>query len=174
MAFPNDEGVSTSFTHLHDGYGVSYEYDVYLSFRGEDTRYNFTSHLYKALSDKGLNTFHDDDIARGEEIFDALCKGCKSSHTSVIVLSENYACSSWCLDELVMILEYREKNGQLVLPIFYKVNSSEVRKQLGNFDSIIIKYPEGFGKEKVKRWKEALTEVANLSGWHLEEGYVSK
>ncbi|KAK4572476.1 hypothetical protein RGQ29_030782 [Quercus rubra] len=172
MAFPNDEGASTSFTHLHDGHDVSYEYDVYLSFRGEDTRYNFTSHLYEALSDKGLNTFHDDDLVRGDEISDALCKGCKSSHTSVIVLSQNYAFSPWCLDELVMILEQREKNGQLVLPIFYKVNPSEVRKQLGNFDLINIKFSDG--EEKVKRWKEALTKVANLSGWHFEEGYVSK
>ena len=174
MAFPNDEGVSTSFTHLHDGYGVSYEHDVYLSFRGEDTRYSFTSHLYKALSVRGLNTFLDDKIGRGEEILAALCKACKSSHTSVIVLSEHYATSSWCLNELVMILEQREKNGQLVLPIFYHVNPSEVRKQLGNFDSINITFSDRFGEEKVKRWKEALTKVANLSGWHLEEGYVSK
>lgn len=173
MAFPNDEGVSTSFTHLHDGYGVSYEYDVYLSFKGEDIRYNFTSHLYKALSVRGLNTFLHDDIGRGEEVVAALRKGCKSSHTSVIVLSQNYAFSSLCLNELVMILEQREKNGQLVLPIFYKVNPSEVRKQLGTFGLINFE-SDRYGEETVKMWKEALTKVANLSGWHLEKGYVSK
>ncbi|KAL4595926.1 hypothetical protein ACB092_12G127400 [Castanea dentata] len=112
MAFPNDEGVSTSFTHLRDGYGVSYEYDVFLSYRGEDTRYNFTAHLYEALRNKALNTFLDgDDLARGEEISAQMVKGCKSSHTLVILLSENYARSTWCLEELVMILEQREKNG---------------------------------------------------------------
>ena len=174
MAFPNDEGVSTSFTHLHDGYGVSYEYDVYLSFRGEDTRYNFTGHLYHALRDNGLNTFLDDDIGPGEQNFAELCKGCESSRTSVIVLSQKYAFSSRCLNELVMILEQKEKNDQWVLPIFYHVNPSEVRKQLGNFDSINITFSDRFGEEKVKRWKEALTKVANLSGWHLDEGYVSK
>ena len=175
MAFPNDEGVSTSFTHLHDGYGVSYEHDVYLSFRGEDTRYSFTSYLYKALSVRGLNTFLDEEIGHGpeEEYLATLCKACKSSHTSVIVLSEYYATSSWCLNELVMILEQREKNGQLVLPIFYEVNPSEVRKQLGTFGLINFK-SDRYGEETVKMWKEALTKVANLSGWHLEKGYVSK
>ena len=173
MAFPNDEGVSTSFTHLHDGYGVSYEYDVYLSFKGEDIRYNFTSHLYKALSVRGLNTFLHDDIGRGEGVVAALRKGCKSSHTSVIVLSQNYAFSSLCLNELVMILEQREKNGRLVLPIFYKVNPSEVRKQLGTFGLINFE-SDRYGEQTVKMWKEALTKVANLSGWHLEKGYVSK
>ena len=174
MAFPNDEGVSTSLTHLHDGSGVSDKYDVFLSFRGEDTRYIFTDHLYAALRLNGLKIFVEDDLKRGDEILDALYKGCKSSHTSLIILSRNYANSSWCLEELVMILEQREKNGQLVLPVFYGVNPSEVRKQEGYFGSTFIKYSESFGEKKVNRWKEALTKVANLSGWHLGGGYVSK
>ena len=36
-----------------------WKYDVFLSFRGEDTRNNFTGHLYKALDRKGLGTFMD-------------------------------------------------------------------------------------------------------------------
>ena len=34
--------------------------DVFLNFRGEDTRDNFTDHLYHALKDKGFITFKDD------------------------------------------------------------------------------------------------------------------
>ena len=103
MAFPNNEGVSTSFTHLHDGYDVIY--DVFVSFIGEDTHYNFTDRLYQALNDKGLTPF-----IRGEKISDAVYKGCKLSRTSIIILSTNYAASRWCLDELAMILKFRE-NG---------------------------------------------------------------
>ena len=172
MTFANNEGVSTSVTHLHDGYDVIY--DVFVSFRGEDTRYNFTDRLYQALNDKGLTPFiDDDDLTRGEKISDAVYKGCKSSRTSIIILSTNYAASRWCLDELAMILKFRE-NDHLVLPVFYGVNPSEVRKQEGNFGSTFIKFSERFDKERVQTWKTALTEVANLSGWQLEAGYESK
>jgi hypothetical protein len=45
------------------------KYQVFLSFRGEDTRKNFTDHLYTALVQAGIHTFRDDDeIGRGESI----------------------------------------------------------------------------------------------------------
>ena len=111
---------SSSFT-------PQFTYDVFLNFRGEDTRYNFTSYLYQVLCDKGFNTFIDDDLQKGEEISTKLLIAIELSMTSIIVFSENYASSSWCLDELVKILECRN-NGQLVLPIFYKVDPSKICK----------------------------------------------
>ncbi|KAL9384181.1 hypothetical protein Peur_024507 [Populus x canadensis] len=45
------------------------KYQVFLTFRGEDTRKNFTDHLYTALVQAGIHTFRDDDeIGRGENI----------------------------------------------------------------------------------------------------------
>jgi hypothetical protein len=45
------------------------KYQVFLTFRGEDTRKNFTDHLYTALVQAGIHTFRDDDeIGRGEII----------------------------------------------------------------------------------------------------------
>ncbi len=40
------------------------EYEVFLSFRAEDTRNNFTDHLYHALNDKGIITLKDDEEMR--------------------------------------------------------------------------------------------------------------
>jgi len=46
-----------------------FKYQVFLSFRGSDTRYGFISNLYKALTDKGIHTFIDDrELQRGDEI----------------------------------------------------------------------------------------------------------
>ncbi|XP_050217781.1 disease resistance protein RLM3-like [Mercurialis annua] len=92
-------------------------YDVFLSFRGADTRENFTSHLHQKLLDKNIQTFIDNRLDRGENIESSLIKVIKASQISVIVFSIGYASSPWCLDELVKILECRETMGQTVLPI---------------------------------------------------------
>ena len=67
MALVTSEGASSSsFTHQPK------KFDVFLSFRGEDTRLGFTSHLYNSLRQRGINTFIDDNLQRGEEIFASL------------------------------------------------------------------------------------------------------
>ena len=148
-------------------------YDVFLSFRGEDTRYNFTSHLYKALCDKGFNTFIDDDnLQKGEEISIELLKAIELSMISIVVFSENFASSTWCLNELVKILECKNF-GQIVLPVFYKVNPSEVRKQEGKFGIALTKHEEKHNKDKVQSWRAALTKAIDLVGFSYKDGYVS-
>ncbi|XP_059668941.1 disease resistance protein Roq1-like [Cornus florida] len=108
------------------------KYDVFLSFRGEDTRKNFVDHLHAAIQQKGIDTFKDDEkIERGKSISTALLTAIKESRFAVIVSSKNYASSSWCLDELVEIIECKNKIGQIVFPIFYNVDPSKVRKQQG-------------------------------------------
>jgi hypothetical protein len=91
------------------------KHGVFLSFRGEDTRNNFISHLYAELCRKKVETFKDHKLSRGEEISPALSKAIEESTIYVVILSENYASSTWCLDELTKILECREKYGRDVI-----------------------------------------------------------
>ena len=166
MALQINEGGSSSST-------ARYMYDIFLSFRGEDTRYNFTSHLYKALCDKGFNTFIDDDnLQKGEEISIELLKAIELSMISIVVFSENFASSTWCLNELVKILECKNF-GQIVLPVFNKVNPSEVRKQEGKFGIALTKHEEKHNKDKVQSWRAALTKATDLVGFSYKDGYVS-
>ena len=110
MAFlTNKRASSSSINH-------QYKYDVFLSFKEDDTRMDFTSHLNGFLKLKGIHTFIDDELPRGEEISTELLKAIESSRSSIIVFFENYASSTWCLDELVKILECK-KSGQMVLPV---------------------------------------------------------
>jgi hypothetical protein len=148
-------------------------YDVFLSFRGEDTRRSFTGHLCSALRRTGINTFMDDALERGDEISPALVKAIEQSTISIIVLSKNYALSGWCLDELMKILECREKWGQQVLPLFYDVDPADIRHQINCVGEAFTKLEERFKNDemKVKDWKTALTQVANLSGMHLGNKY---
>ncbi|KAL4631838.1 hypothetical protein ACB092_04G006400 [Castanea dentata] len=144
------------------------KFDVFLSFRGEDTRLGFIGHLYNALCQRGINTFIDNNLQRGEEISVGLLKVIESSRISIIVLSENYASSKWCLDELAKIVECKKKD-QLVLPVFYNINPSEVRNQKGKFGEELSKHEEILKDYKVQSWREALFEAANISGWHYNQ-----
>ena len=91
-----------------------WSYDVFLSFRGEDTRKTITDHLYSALIQAGIHTFRDDnELPRGEEISPQLLRAIEGSRISVVVFSRNYASSRWCLDELVKIIECRQKLTRL-------------------------------------------------------------
>ena len=145
---------------------INWIYDVFLSFRGEDTRSNFTSHLHMFLRHKGVNVFIDDRIERGEQISEALLKTIQCSLISIVIFSENYASSTWCLDELVEIIECKKSKGQKVLPIFYKVDPSDVRKQNGCYGEGLAKHEANF-MEKIPIWRNALTTAANLAGWDL-------
>ncbi|XP_021819714.1 TMV resistance protein N-like isoform X2 [Prunus avium] len=143
-----------------------WNYDVFLSFRGVDTRNNFVSHLYHELQHRGIKTFKDDPkLERGTTISSELFKAIQESRLAIVVLSQNYASSSWCLDELTKILQCMKSNGT-VLPVFYNVDPSVVRKQSGSFAGAFAEHEKRFREdiEKVKRWRAALTEVANLSG----------
>ncbi|KAJ8900620.1 hypothetical protein K2173_025397 [Erythroxylum novogranatense] len=143
-----------------------WRYDVFISFRGQDTRRGFSCHLYDALRRKGLLTFIDDDkLQRGEEIAESLVQAIQESKGVVVVFSKHYASSTWCLDELVKIIECHQTRGQIVIPVFYDVNPSHIRKQ--SFD--VATAFEGHKQNprnahKIQNWRDALTMTANLSG----------
>ncbi|XP_050160132.1 disease resistance protein RUN1-like isoform X14 [Malus sylvestris] len=157
----------------------SYRYDVFLSFRGEETRKTFTDHLYTALNNAGFLTFRDDDeLERGEDIKPGLQKAIQQSRTSVVVFSKDYASSRWCLDELVLILERkRTTSDHVVLPVFYDVDPSHVRKQTGSVGKAFARSQKHQSPEKVEGWRKALAEIADLAGMVLQNqayGYESK
>ncbi|KAL5811957.1 hypothetical protein ACOSQ3_026907 [Xanthoceras sorbifolium] len=154
---------STTTTQSHGG-----KYDVFLSFRGEDTRDNFKSHLCRALSRRHIHFFVDDDeLNRGDEISTTLLQAIEDSRVSLVIFSQHYASSTWCLDELVKILECKKFNGQIVMPVFYGIDPSHVRKQTHSFEDAFVKHEHEFQHQKLKvqTWRAALTQASNLSGW---------
>ena len=143
-------------------------YDVFLSFSGEDTRNTATDFIYYALKEKGINTFKDDQkLEKGKTIKPELLKAIKESKFAVVILSENYAFFTWCLDELVEIIDCKKKMEITGLPIFYNVDPSDVRKQTETFAHAFVEHEKQF-KEKVETWKAALSHVANIARYHVK------
>nr|XP_023901037.1 TMV resistance protein N-like [Quercus suber] len=148
-----------------------WKYNVFLSFRGENTRTKFTNHLYAGLIQKGISTFRDDEkLKQGTLIAPELLKAIEESRFAVVILSRDYTSSRWCLIELTKIVECIEKTGMIVLPIFHYVDPSDVRNHRGNFAEAFAKHEESFEDsiEIVQTWKATLTKVANLAGWDLK------
>ncbi|RYR26750.1 hypothetical protein Ahy_B02g061057 [Arachis hypogaea] len=142
-------------------------YDVFLSFRGKDTRAKFTSHLHAALENAGFYVFKDDvQLPRGEWISISLLEAVKDSRMSIIVLSTNYAGSKWCLEELENIMQLQRTTAHAVVPIFYGVDPSEVRHQSGvfgqKFNDLLRSHP--VEEDKEKSWRTSLRQVGSLSG----------
>ncbi|KAK1418526.1 hypothetical protein QVD17_27671 [Tagetes erecta] len=153
----------------------SFTYDVFLSFRGEDTRKTFVDHLYVALNQKNIITYKDDEkIEKGEMINDQLIRSIQESRFYIIVFSKNYASSSWCLNELVKIMECHKTMHKTTYPIFYDVEPTEVRNQSGAVGEAFAKHVH---KEDAERWRDALKEAADLAGWELKatfDGHEAK
>ncbi|CAI9768036.1 unnamed protein product [Fraxinus pennsylvanica] len=171
---------STDFSESTPAAAFRLKWDVFLSFRGEDTRNNFTDHLYDALFSNEIRVFRDNDgMDRGDEIGPSLIEAIEDSAAAVAVISPNYASSRWCLEELARLYE----SGKLVLPVFFDVDPSDVRRQRGPFEKGIESLEVKCGVEKVKRWRNAMARVGGISGWvyknireerHLIESVVKR
>ncbi|KAL3727522.1 hypothetical protein ACJRO7_032284 [Eucalyptus globulus] len=148
-----------------------YDYEVFLSFRGPDTRSGFTDFLYTSLKDAGIRTFRDDDeLHVGEEFASELLQEIKQSKILIPIFSKGYASSIWCLKELVHMVKCQKNERQKIMPIFYDVTPSEVRRQTGSFENAFVshKRKRRYDEKTIAEWKDALTTVANINGWDLQ------
>ncbi|XP_043687947.1 LRR receptor-like serine/threonine-protein kinase RGI5 [Telopea speciosissima] len=140
-------------------------YDVFLNFRGEDSRNNFIGFLNLVLKHRGIDVFIDSEkLWTGEAIGPACLRAIEGSKISIPVFSKDYANSKWCLLELAQILQCHISNGQKILPIFFYVDPSHVRKQTGSFEEAFRKHEKNFEPHIVQSWREALRVVGNLKG----------
>ena len=145
-----------------------WEYDVFLSFRGEDTRNTVVDIVNNALQWRGIHTFKDDEeLEKGKTIKPELLKAIEESRFAVVILSKNYASSTWCLEELVKIIDCEREKGMTILPIFYDVDPSDLRKLKGAFAKAFDEHEKQF-KEKVDTWRAALNHVADIVGYHIK------
>ncbi|CAH8257991.1 unnamed protein product [Arabidopsis lyrata] len=142
------------------------KYDVFLTFRGLDTRRNFISFLYQELVRRKIRTFKDDkELKNGQRISPELKRAIEESRFAVVVVSQNYAASRWCLKELVKIMDFENKDSITVIPIFYGVEpAGHVRWQTGVVAEHFKKHESREKHEKVLQWKQALAAFAQLSG----------
>lgn len=129
---------------------------VFISFRGKDVRGNILSSLKEKLKDEGVNVKTDEEMPRGRKIDENLLKLIRDSKVAVVIFSENYPESTWCLDELVEIKKQMELKKLAPLPIFFEVKASHVAlKEHNPFKDILLRL-EDDERENARNGKAAL------------------
>ncbi|CAN1779098.1 Disease resistance protein RPV1 [Linum perenne] len=142
-------------------YTGKWEYDVFLCFRG-DVRHSFMAHLREALSKEKIRFFVDTMLTVTEDIGELL-NVLESTAISVVIFSEKFADSSWCLEEVDTIAQSVVQFGHKSLPVFYKVDWTAVAGDSGDYSTTIDKLGE-FCADCKERCKGALRAVAHKTG----------
>lgn len=142
----------------------NWSYNVFASFHGPDVRKTLLSHMREQFNVSGITMYNDQKMVRSEEIAPSLTNGIRESRIAIVILSKKYASSSWCLDELVEILECKKSMGQIVMTIFYGVEPSAVRKQTGEFGIAFNETCARKTDEERQKWSKALRDVGNIAG----------
>ncbi|XP_048136642.1 disease resistance protein L6-like [Rhodamnia argentea] len=146
-------------------------YEVFLSFRGPDTRHGFTDCLYHGMTSAGILVFRDDESLRvGERIGGELLQAIEKSKIYIPIFSTNYASSHWCLRELTYMVECTSKSNDSkeILPIFFNVEPADVKLKTKLYSQALSKYEKQFSTE-VESWEKSLIEVDEIKGWNLKK-----
>ncbi|KAL3746357.1 hypothetical protein ACJRO7_015334 [Eucalyptus globulus] len=151
------------------------EYQVFLSFRGPDTRHGFTDCLYHALVGAGIRVFRDDDELRvGEVIGGELLRAIDNSILYIPIFSRSYATSKWCLRELTRIVENTDASNRSegikkkILPIFFDVEPEDVKLKTSLYRDALLEHEKKV-PEEVEAWRKALVQVDEIKGWNLNK-----
>lgn len=151
--------------------------DLYISFRGvdDDDTCKFIDPLFAALKSAleidGLSTFWDDKKLEtaNSNIPPHLLRAIQQSCISVVVFSKTFASSVWCLQELSEIAARINDRRHTIIPIFYDVDPSEVRRQKNAYNQAFAEHKERFPADldQIDKWRNSMTQVANLCGWDV-------
>ncbi|KAJ4943988.1 hypothetical protein NE237_016312 [Protea cynaroides] len=140
---------------------------VYISF-SEDTRNNFTSFLVRALEIEGFDVFiHDENLWIGEAILPSLFRIIRSSKISILVISEGYVDSQWCLQEMAEIVKRYQSKCQIVLPVLFYVNTTDFYCQTGFVAESFKNHEKRIDDQTLQEWKDALRVVAGIRRYNL-------
>lgn len=152
---------------------LRWDFDVFLSFRGSDTRDAFTDYLYEDLMEARIRTFRDaEELRAGEDISLSLMRAIKRSKIFIPIFSKGYAFSKWCLHELAYVVEHKHEN-QEILPVFYDMDPHDVRHQSGCYEEAFYQHKERvINDEIIRKWKDALLVAGNFKGLVLKNDAV--
>ncbi|KAJ4901593.1 Disease resistance protein (TIR-NBS-LRR class) family [Raphanus sativus] len=111
---------------------VSKQWQVFISFSGQDLRNNFISHLEGAFKQAEIN-YYIDNKETPSESQNVIFTRIQQSQIALPIFSSQYAESKWCLNELVEVMKQAKQGKLRVIPIFFNVTPKDVGSPYGSF-----------------------------------------
>lgn len=125
-------------------------------------------------------------MEEGHNISSQIEQAISGASVHIAIFSERYAESYWCLNELVLIKNSEATSNQkvIILPIFLKVDPSEVRhtKKNGMYAEALLMLQDKrtsdpqtreekprYGSDTIQNWRTTLSYVADMSGFELKK-----
>ncbi|XP_020887704.1 protein PHLOEM PROTEIN 2-LIKE A6 [Arabidopsis lyrata subsp. lyrata] len=141
---------------------------VFICFRGAGVRKHFISFLDPALRKANINVFIDEDEYLGSDLVNLL-KRIEESEIALVIFSEDFTSSYWCLEELAKIKECKDQGRLKVIPIFYKVKPSVVKYLKGKFGDHFRDQIRNLRHqpERTQKWEDALLSIPESIGMPL-------
>ncbi|CAN7124379.1 unnamed protein product [Brassica rapa subsp. narinosa] len=144
------------------------DHQVFISFRGADVRKNFLSFLTDGLKRACVNYYVDTKETKGE-VLDILLQRIQESRLVLIILSENYMQSNWCIKELRTTTKDIKVSRRKVIPIFYNVQVADVKDKWKVGEQAEGVEGEETVEEREKNVKEALMILTRHMGMRSDE-----
>ncbi|KAI9127126.1 hypothetical protein K1719_001685 [Acacia pycnantha] len=144
------------------------KYDVFLSFRGEDTRDTFSSYLYEALCNANIHTFMDHKLHKGQHIAPVLLKTIEESEISLIIFSKDYASSTWsgkCVDPINELSGWHSKNFRTESKLIKKI-VKDILSKLNTKSSFHVEGLVGIDHQ-IQKIEELLSEARTVGMWGM-------
>eukprot|EP00253_Pinus_taeda_P015737 PITA_15737 len=168
---------STSTSTSHTLNNNDYVFDVFISHRGPDVKKTLATHLYHRLCEHDLSVFLDEqELRAGDTVNPQLESAVRTSSVNIAIFSPNYAASTWCLDELLNMVDSMSKYKSTIIPLFFGVTLAEVRwtqggKGVYGKDLYILQGKKTFHGQRrhdsdiIEKWRNALSTVADIKGF---------
>ncbi|KAH7431138.1 hypothetical protein KP509_08G032000 [Ceratopteris richardii] len=143
---------------------MSQEHDVFICHRGPDTKRNDVSVLRGMLQSDGIKCFVDYGMDLGKSVESEIDAAIQSSRVFILILSPEFATSTWCLDEIARIINIPGARGpnppRKIVAVFYDVQAEGISYDLSNMKS---RHPA-----KIESWEKALEDVCHLRGFFYD------
>jgi hypothetical protein len=107
--------------------GLGKKWDVFVCHAGEDKN-QFVRPLANALDGSGLSVWYDEfTLNVGDSLRRKIDEGLANSRYGIVVLSRKFFEKGWPQQELDGLMAWQVVGNKLILPVWYKITSDEVR-----------------------------------------------
>ncbi|KAJ0256387.1 Toll/interleukin-1 receptor homology (TIR) domain-containing protein [Hirschfeldia incana] len=121
---------------------------VFLSFRGEQTRKTFLSHLLSSLKKKDITT------TTSSEPCPVSVQALQASLVAIPIISNDHASLDTWVDDLAAIIDCEKKGTLTAVPVFFQVDPNDFLKMLRTAGKD-AQEPQRRSLEIVKKWLDA-------------------